>query len=313
MHLILGLLLQNEKTQRTSRSSASPKRLSLSPQSSYGVVQPSARPSSPPHYSSSPVIRQTTPSQRSSTPTKPSTPTHRSSTPTPQRMSSGLSGQTSTSGRRGTSPVNMNRGHSASPKLRGWQSNSFPIIDAPPNYRTSLPDRLSSRVWGSSPASENSMVSSSKVGRRSMSPSASRKARSSHNHESHQFTSCNKASLASSGDDGVGSLLSVGLSGNAAIRKYGSSANSKAITSYRKPSSFPSSGSGPRRSLDSAVRQIVSFFWNISTIFSQRYMYFILHVNRLAYCINYKCNFSILFFSIWRLILGAHNAFSFLN
>ncbi|CAL9048185.1 unnamed protein product [Musa banksii] len=246
----------NEKTQRTSRSSASPKRLSLSPQSSYGVVQPSARPSSPPHYSSSPVIRQTTPSQRSSTPTKPSTLTPRSSTPTLQRMSSGLSGQTSTSGRRGTSPVNMNRGHSASPKLRGWQSNSFPIIDAPPNFRTSLPDRLSSRVRGSSPASGNSMVSSSKVGRRSMSPSASTKARSSHNHESHQFTSCNKASLASSGDDGVDSVLSVGLSGNAAVRKYGASANSKAITSYRKPSSFPSSGSGPRRSLDSAVRQI---------------------------------------------------------
>ncbi|RWV96432.1 hypothetical protein GW17_00040858, partial [Ensete ventricosum] len=106
-------------TQRTSRSSASPKRLSLSPQSSYGVVQPSARPSSPPHDSSSSVIRQTTPSRRSSTPTKGSTPTPRSSTPTLRRMSSSLSGQTSTSGRRGTSPVNMNRGYSASPKLRG--------------------------------------------------------------------------------------------------------------------------------------------------------------------------------------------------
>ncbi|RRT62970.1 hypothetical protein B296_00014684 [Ensete ventricosum] len=255
MHLILGLLLQNMKTQRTSRSSASPKRLSLSPQSSYGVVQPSARPSSPPHDSSSSVIRQTTPSRRSSTPTKASTPTPRSSTPTLRRMSSSLSGQTSTSGRRGTSPVNMNRGYSASPKLRGWQSNSFPI-DAPPNCRTSLPDRLSSHDRGSSPASANSMVSSSKVGKRSMSPSASTKARSSHNHESHQFTSFNKASLASSGVDGADSVLSVGRSGNTAVRKYGASANSKAITSYRKPSSFPSSGSGPRRSLDSVVRQI---------------------------------------------------------
>ncbi|CAL9100011.1 unnamed protein product [Musa textilis] len=103
---------------RTKRSSASP-----SPRSGYSVSYSRITPSSAYRPSLPPVLRSTTPSRRSSAPLmKPSSLAQRSLTPILWRMSTSSSGQAFT-GRRGTSPVDTNRGSSASPKLHGWQSN----------------------------------------------------------------------------------------------------------------------------------------------------------------------------------------------
>ncbi|XP_058102211.1 uncharacterized protein LOC131246278 [Magnolia sinica] len=248
-------------TFQNSRSSASPRRLSPSPRSGNSTFQSRGRPSSSaPHSSPTPVLRSTTPSRRPSTPpNKPSSPAPRSSTPTLRRMSSGSSGHPSSSGRRGTSPAKPTRGSSASPKLQAWQS-TLPGFssDPPPNLRTSLPDRPASHTRGLSPASRNGRDSSSKFGRQSMSPTASRSASSSHSHDRDHFSSHSKGSVASSGDDDMESMQSgaVGIPESPVARRNGAFPNSKAMAFSKKPSRTLSSTSAPKRSFDSALRQM---------------------------------------------------------
>ncbi|CAL9202707.1 unnamed protein product [Musa hybrid cultivar] len=246
----------SEKTSRTNRSSASPCRLSSSPTSSSSVTHSRTRPSSVPRSSPLPVPRSATPSRRPSTPpAKPSPLTQRSSTPTVRRMSTGSTGPAYSS-TRGTSPVRTNRGNSSSPKLRGWQSNLPGFsTDAPPNLRTSLTDRSTSRVRGLSPASTNG-TGSSKFRRQSISPSASRSASSSQNSERNPFSSISKPSVSTSCDDDTDSHASVGVSPIAATRKYGAFANSRAVMFSKKPSRSSSASSVPKRSFDSALRQM---------------------------------------------------------
>ncbi|XP_039124614.1 serine/arginine repetitive matrix protein 2 [Dioscorea cayenensis subsp. rotundata] len=253
-----------EKTHRTSRGSPSPHRLSPSPRSTTGVNQSRGTPPSGGSYSSpTAVLRPTTPSRRSSTPTKPSSPTPRSSTPTLRRSSNDSNGQGSSSGRRGTSPVTTSRGNSASPKLRGWQTNLPGFSsDPPPNLRTSLADRPSSYVRGSSPASRNGRQSMSPTvsrnRRQSMSPTASRSASSSHSHDRDHFSSYSKGSAASSCDDDLDSLHSTGagMSCGSIGSKNGTSANIRTMVFSKRPVRTLSSNSTPKRSFDSVLRQM---------------------------------------------------------
>ncbi|XP_010250822.1 PREDICTED: uncharacterized protein LOC104592946 [Nelumbo nucifera] len=249
-----------EKSYRNSRSSASPHRLSPSPRSSNGTFRSRGRPSSAPHSSPTPGLRQSTPLQRPSTPpNKPATAAPRSCTPTPRRMSTGSTGIMVSSGRRGTSPVKSSRGNSASPKMRAWQANIPGFSsDAPPNLRTSLADRPASYVRGSSPASRNGSDASSKFRRQSMSPTASRSVSSSHSHDRDRFSSQSKGSVASSGDDDIDSLQSVpmGIANHSAIRKIGAFPSSRGPAFSKKPSRTISSSSAPKRSFDSALRQM---------------------------------------------------------
>ncbi|KAI7979593.1 hypothetical protein LOK49_Contig296G00005 [Camellia lanceoleosa] len=248
-----------EKNRKSSRGSPSPNRLSPSPRSGNSTFHTRGSPSSAAHSSPTPSVCHATPSQRpSSPPNKPSTPAPRSSTPTPRRISTGSGGTVSSSGIRGTSPVNKSRGNSASPKIRAWQTNIPGFsLDAPPNLRTSLADRPASYVRGSSPASRNGRDSSSR-GRQSMSPTASRSVSSSHSHDRDRFSSKSKGSVASSGDDDVDSLQSVPVSSSdcSASRRVGAFPSSRAPAFSKKPTRTGLSSSAPKRSFDSALRQM---------------------------------------------------------
>ncbi|KAG5222394.1 flocculation protein [Salix suchowensis] len=223
-----------EKSHRSSRGSASPNRLCPSLGSGNSTFHqqsatPSRRPSPPP--------------------SKASTSAPRSSTP--RRMSTG-------SGARGTSPVRTSRGNSASPKIRAWQSNIPGLSsEAPPNLRTSLADRPASYVRGSSPASKNSKDSGSKFSRRSVSP-ASRSVSSSHGHDRDRISSQSKGSVASSGDDDVDSLQSihVGSLDRLALKRIGGFPNNRAPAFSKNSSRVFSPCSAPKRSFDSAIRQM---------------------------------------------------------
>uniref|UniRef100_A0A5B7AIQ3 Putative microtubule-associated protein futsch n=1 Tax=Davidia involucrata TaxID=16924 RepID=A0A5B7AIQ3_DAVIN len=249
-----------EKSYRSNRGSASPNRSSPSPRSGSSMLQSRGRPSSTPHSSPTPSLRHVTPSRRPSPPpSKPSTPAPRSSTPTPRRMSTGSSGTVVSSGVRGTSPVKTSRGNSASPKIRAWQSNIPGFsLDAPPNLRTSLADRPASYVRGSSPVARNGRDPSSKSGRQSMSPTACRSVSSSYSHDRDRFSSHSKGSVASSGDDDVDSLQSIpmGSSDRSASRRVGAVSNNRALAFSKKPTRTTPSSSAPKRSFDSALRQM---------------------------------------------------------
>ncbi|XP_039133372.1 uncharacterized protein LOC120270435 [Dioscorea cayenensis subsp. rotundata] len=253
----------SEKAQRTSRSSYSPHRLSPSPRSTTGVTQPKVTPSSAPHSSLTP-LRPTTPSRRPSTPpNKPSATTPRSSTPTLRRMSTGSGGQASSPVRRGTSPVRPSRGNSASPKLRGWLTNPPGFSsDSPANLCTSLAELPSSNSKAVSPASRNGRQSMSPTAPRnrrlSMSPVGSRSTTALHSHERDRFSTYSKGSVASSGDDDVDSLYSVGIetSSSPSSGQNGVIGNSRAIPFSKKPVRTPSASSIPKRSYDSALRQV---------------------------------------------------------
>ena len=253
-------LLQMEKSYRSSRGSASPNRLSPSPRSGSSTFQSRGRPSSARQSSPSPSLRHATPSRRPSTPpTKPSTPVPRSSTPTPRRMSTG-SGSVASSGIRGNSPVKTSRGNSASPKIRAWQTNIPGFSsDAPPNLRTSLADRPATYVRGSSPAARNGRDPSSKFRRQSMSPTAPRSVSSSHSHERDPFSSQSKGSIASSGDDDVDSIQSmhVGSLDRSTARRVATFSNNRAPAVSKKSTKLASPSSAPKRSFDSALRQMV--------------------------------------------------------
>ncbi|XP_025640082.1 uncharacterized protein [Arachis hypogaea] len=176
----------------------------------------------------------------------------RSSTPTPRRTSTGSVGPAISSGIRGASPVKTSRGNFASPKIRAWQTSSSNFsCAAPPNLCTSLADRPKI------PASRNGRDSTSKFSRQSMSPTASWSSSSFLSQDRDQFSSYSKDSVASSGCDDVDSLQSIpmGSLDRANSIKGGSHSNVKYPTS-KKSSSMASPNSAPKRSFDSALRQM---------------------------------------------------------
>ncbi|KDP26761.1 hypothetical protein JCGZ_17919 [Jatropha curcas] len=242
-----------EKSYRSSRGSASPNRLSPSPRSGSSSYQSRGRPSSAPLSSPTHSQRPATPSRRPSPPpTKASAPGPRSSTPTPTRTNTG-------SGGRGVSPIRTSRGNSASPKISAWQTNIPGFSsEAPPNLRTSLEDRPASYVRGSSPASRNGRDSGSKFGRQSMSPTASRSVSSSHSQDRDRISSHSRGSVASSGDDDVDSLQSihVGSLDRLASKRTGTFPNNRAVAFSKKSTRILSPSSAPKRSFDSALRQM---------------------------------------------------------
>ncbi|GAB2280591.1 hypothetical protein Dimus_015221 [Dionaea muscipula] len=251
-----------EKSYRSSRGSGSPQRLSLSPRP--GSRTAHGRPSSAPHSSPTPNVHHSTSLRRPSPPPiKPSTPPLRSSTPSPRRTSIGSGGAGISTGVRGTSPVRTARGNSASPKVRAWQSNIPGFsLEAPPNLRTSLADRPVSYVRGSSPASRNSRDSSSKMGRQSISPAASRSVSSFHIHERDRLSSYGKASPASSVEDDADSLHSVPVSSldqSVPRRVISGFPNNRPSGFSKKPTKTISPNSAPKRYSDSALRQMNMF------------------------------------------------------
>lgn len=269
-----------EKSYRSSRGSASPNRLSTSPRSGNSTFQSRGRPSSVRNSSPTPSLhpaspsrpatpsrsatssRPATPSRRPSTPpSKSPTPAPRSSTPTPRRMSTGSSSTVAPPGRRGSSPVTTSRGNSASPKIRAWQTNIPGFSsDAPPNLRTSLADRPATYVRGSSPASRSGRGSSPASGyrRQSMSPTASRSVSSSQSHDRDPFSSHSKGSIASSGDDDLDSLqsLPVGSLDRSTPRRVAAFSNNRTVAFSKKSAKLVSPSSAPKRSFDSAIRQM---------------------------------------------------------
>ncbi|XP_047960511.1 uncharacterized protein LOC125205537 isoform X2 [Salvia hispanica] len=243
-----------EKGYKSSRTSASPRRLSPSPRSGTSTLQSRSRPFSATHSSPPPALRHSSPSRGlSPTPSK-QIPAPRNRTPTPRRMSTGSTGATAPSRVRGASPVKTSQGNSASPKIKAWQSNIPGFsLEAPPNLRTSLADRPASYVRGSSPASRNG----SRSARQSMSPTASRSVGSSHSRERDQFSSYSRGSVASSGDDDVDSLQSIPISTSdrSYPRSIGTSPKCKTMGLSKKPTKTLSN-SAPKRSFDLALRQM---------------------------------------------------------
>ncbi|KAL6969315.1 hypothetical protein U1Q18_029033, partial [Sarracenia purpurea var. burkii] len=251
-----------ERSHKSSKgsASASPNRLSPSPRSGNSTSQMRGRPSSASQSSPTTGLRHAT-SLRipSPPPSKSSTPAPRSSTPTHRRTSTGYSGTVPSFEGKDTSPGKTSRGNSASPKIRTWQTNipGFPL-DAPPNLRTSLADRPASYVRGLSPGSRNGRDSTSRSGRQSMSPTASRSVSSSHCHEQERISSHSKGSAASSGHDDVDSLQSIPMnsSDHSASRRAGVFPSNRAPSFSKKPTKTMLSSSAPKRSFDSALRQM---------------------------------------------------------
>ncbi|XP_066308455.1 flocculation protein FLO11-like [Miscanthus floridulus] len=162
------------------------------------VSVPASRSSTPTSRSSIPATRSTTPSSRPSIPaqSKPtsraSTPTRRHSAPSAQRgnlaapvRSSSISKPGSTMPK-GSSPAKTaaptpSRGSSPTVKSRPWKPSEMPgfSLDAPPNLRTSLPERPTSATRGrpGAPSSRSCSVESGPAGRprrQSCSPSRGR-------------------------------------------------------------------------------------------------------------------------------------------
>ncbi|XP_031475822.1 uncharacterized protein LOC116247704 isoform X1 [Nymphaea colorata] len=251
--------VEKSRSSQKSRTSASPNRLSPSPRSTSGSVQSRGRPSSAPNSS---FIRPSTSPRRPSTP--PSmhhSQTERSSTPTARRVSTGSSGY-----KRGLSPVKANRGNSASPKLSAWPSNLPGFSsDAPPNLRTSLSDRAASYVRGASPASRNGRDIANKNRRQSTSPVVSRSASSQHSDDHDHTSSYSKGSVGSSCEDEVESMQSVlpdkqvispGISGRSIARRNEPFSKPKGSIYSKRISRPILSSSAPKRSFDSAMRQM---------------------------------------------------------
>lgn len=248
-----------EKSLRSSRGSASPQRASPSPRSVSSLAN--GRPSSAPHSSPNPNSRPSSSVRRPSPqPIRSSTPPPRSATPPPRRSNVVSGGARMSTGVRGTSPVRTGRGNSASPKVRTWQPDVLGFsLEAPPNLRTSLADRPASYVRGSSPASRNNKDTTSKLGRRSMSPSTSRSISSSCTHERDRLSSYSRGSPASSVEDDTDSLQSIPVrSSERSVprRVISGFPNNRLSGLSRKPSKTNSPVSAPKRSFDSAMRQM---------------------------------------------------------
>ncbi|KAI4988655.1 hypothetical protein ZWY2020_035895 [Hordeum vulgare] len=241
-----------DNAQRSSRSSASPNRFSLSPRSMARTKSPiSASRASPPLS-----VQPPTPSRRPSTPpaAKISTLPQRSASPVSRRMSAGSSGS-ALNGTRGASPVKANH-RSSSTKPQGWQSNDPAFsYNAPPNLRTSLPDRSVSRSRGGSPTSFSGLDTGSRGRRQSMSPTPTRRASSSHSIERDRLSTHSKASATSSGDDDLDSMqsISIGYSSSPAVKKSLAVMKTRSIASSKKLSKNFSPISAPKWSFDSAV------------------------------------------------------------
>uniref|UniRef100_A0ACD5VDW4 Uncharacterized protein n=1 Tax=Avena sativa TaxID=4498 RepID=A0ACD5VDW4_AVESA len=185
-------------TQPPARSMQPPARTSVP---SGRASAPASRSSTPTSRSSMPATRSTTPLSRPSLPaqSKPasrsSTPTRRSSAPAPATQHGNLSGpvrsssisrpgptvpRTSASAATTTAPA-PSRGSSPTVKSRPWKPSEMPgfSLDAPPNLRTSLPERPTSATRGrpGAPSSRSSSVepgSAARPKRQSCSPSRGR-------------------------------------------------------------------------------------------------------------------------------------------
>jgi len=241
-----------DNAQRSSRSSASPSRLSLSPHSMPRTRSPSSASRASPPLSLQPP----TPSRRPSTPpaAKVLAPPRRTPSPVSRRMSTG-SGGPALNGTRGASPAKTNH-RSSSPKPQGWQSSDPGFsYDAPPNLRTSLPDRSVSRSRGGSPTSFSGLDTGSRGRRQSMSPTPTRRASSSHSIERDRLSMYSKASATSSGEDDLDSMqsISIGYSSCPAVKKSLAVMKTRTIASSKKPSKNFSPSLAPKRSFDSAV------------------------------------------------------------
>ncbi|KAI4379881.1 hypothetical protein MLD38_006122 [Melastoma candidum] len=252
-----------ERSYRSSRGSASPSRSIKSPKSSSSISQSRGRPSSAHHASPTRSQRHTThpnrvsPSNRASPSlSKPSTPGTRSSTPTSRRMSNS-SGAALGSLVKGASPVKTSRGRSASPNIRPKEANIPGFSTDTPNLCTSVANRPASYVKGTSPASMHSWDSSSYVGRRSLSPTAS-KCITSYSQACDRVSSHSKGSVGSSCDDDVDTLQSayVGSLDRSTLRKVGASPSKKPFSTSKKR--VVSLTSAPKRSFDLALRQMDS-------------------------------------------------------
>ncbi|XP_015619906.1 uncharacterized protein [Oryza sativa Japonica Group] len=254
-----------DNTQRSSRSSASPIRLSPSPRSMSRTRPSSAASRSSPPFalqpptpswrpSTPPSAKTLTPPRRSPSPASTLTPPRRSPSPASRRMSTGSTPALNRT--RGPSPVKTNR-ISSSPKLQGWHSNVPGFShDAPANLRTSLPDHPLSHSRGGSPSPPISGRDMGSRGRRqSLSPTPSRRASSSHSIERDRLSSYSKASATSSGEDDLDSMqsLPVAYSTSPAVKKSLSMMKTRTIASSKKPSTTFSTSSVPKRSFDSAV------------------------------------------------------------
>ncbi|VFQ87648.1 unnamed protein product [Cuscuta campestris] len=172
------------------------------------------------------------------------------------RSSRGSASPGADSGRGARRGQLSNRGNSASPKIRAWQSNLLPgfSMEAPPNLRTSLADRPTSYVRGSSPASGNG----SRSGRKS-SMSPVRSVSSTYSHDRDRVSSYGKCSVASSGDDDTESLQSTPASSLDPLgpRSFGGTfQHNKALGSKKKMTRITSSSSAPKRSIDLTLRQM---------------------------------------------------------
>ncbi|CAN0909736.1 hypothetical protein LINGRAHAP2_LOCUS25935 [Linum grandiflorum] len=181
---------------RSSTSASSVMRSSTSASSTARSSNPgsstvrSPTPTSSTMRSSTPVrstARSSTPTTRASIPppsksaSRPATPTRRPSTPSmsapPIKSSLSIPKSAPTVSR---NPV-ASRGSSPAPKSRSWKPSEMPgySLDAPPNLRTSLPDRpiSASRGRPGAPSSRSSSiepVSNGRIRRQSCSPSRGR-------------------------------------------------------------------------------------------------------------------------------------------
>lgn len=94
-----------------------------------------------------------------------------------------------------------------------------------------------------------------------MSPTASRSVSSSQSHDRDPFSSHSKGSIASSGDDDLDSLqsLPVGSLDRSTPRRVAAFSNNRTVAFSKKSAKLVSPSSAPKRSFDSAIRQMVIY------------------------------------------------------
>jgi len=92
-----------------------------------------------------------------------------------------------------------------------------------------------------------------------MSPTPSRSSSYINSHDRDQFSSRSKGSVISSGDDDLDSLQSIPVGGleQFGSRRGASISNGKSPSISKKPVRMVSPSSAPKRSFDSALRQMV--------------------------------------------------------
>ncbi|CAN1748652.1 hypothetical protein LINPERHAP1_LOCUS3460 [Linum perenne] len=169
---------------KPSRSSTPTSRASLSSSKPTGSTIRSSTPVRSTARSSTPTARPSIPPQSKSA-SRPATPTRRPSTPSSAPSMTAPPIKSSLSIPKSGPTVSRNpvpsRGSSPAPKSRPWNPSDMPgySLDAPPNLRTSLPDRplSASRGRPGAPISRSSSiepVSNGRIRRQSCSPSRGR-------------------------------------------------------------------------------------------------------------------------------------------